>query len=76
MALILGFLFVLGMVFGGFVLAGKFDVILYALPYEGMMIGGATIGAFVIANSGLIVKKSLGGIVTVMKGPTFKKKII
>lgn len=75
MTLILGFLFVLGMVFGGFTLAGgKFDVILYALPYEGMMIGGASIGAFVIANSGLIAKKSLGGVLMVMKGPTWKKK--
>lgn len=73
MGLIVGFVVVLAMVFGGYTLAGgKFDVILYALPFEGMMIGGAAIGSFVIANSGMIMKKSLKGVGTVMKGATWK----
>ena len=73
MGLIIGIIVVLGGVFGGFVLAGgKFDVILHALPFEGMMIGGASIGSFVIANSGAIAKKSAKGIGSVMKGSKWK----
>ena len=73
MGLIIGFVIVLAMVFGGYVLAGgKFDVILHALPFEGMMIGGASIGSFIIANSGSVMKKSLKGITKVMKGPVWK----
>lgn len=51
---------------------GKMDIVLYALPYEGMMIGGAALGAFVIANSVDVIKKSAGGIVKVLKGPRWK----
>ena len=47
--LILGLAMVFGLVFGGFMLSGgKMDIVLYALPYEGMMIGGGAIGANVI----------------------------
>ncbi|MBO9428455.1 flagellar motor stator protein MotA [Sulfitobacter sp. R18_1] len=75
MTLIVGFLVVLGMVFGGFMLAGgKFDIILHALPFEGMMIGGAAIGSFIIANSIPLIKQSLGGILKVMKGPKWKSQ--
>ena len=52
MTLLLGLVMVFGLVFGGFMLSGgNMDIVLYALPYEGMMIGGASLGAFVIANS-------------------------
>jgi chemotaxis protein MotA len=57
------------MVFGGYVLAGgKLAVILHALPFELMMIGGAATGAFMIANSGETVKKALKGVTKVFKG--------
>jgi chemotaxis protein MotA len=73
MNLILGLLVVFGMVFGGFVLAGgKFDIILHALPFEGMMIGGAAIGSFIVANSMSVIKASAGGVVKVIKGPRYK----
>ena len=73
MTLILGFATVLGLVFGGFVLSGgSFGVILHALPYEGMMIGGAAIGSFIIANSFATIKQSVAGIMKVMKGPKWK----
>lgn len=65
----------MGGVFGGFVLAGgKFDVILHALPFEGMMIGGASLGAFIIANSGSIMIKSLKGVGKVTKGSKWKSQ--
>ncbi len=73
MMLFLGLAMIFGLVFGGFMLSGgKMDIVLYALPYEGMMIGGAAIGAFVIANSGSVLKSSLGGLLKVIKGPKFK----
>jgi|TARA_Y100001951_G_scaffold27871_1_gene21683 chemotaxis protein MotA len=64
---------VFGLVFGGFMLSGgNMDIVLYALPYEGMMIGGASLGAFVIANSFSVVKSSLVGVMRVIKGPRWK----
>ncbi|QFT47406.1 Motility protein A [Roseivivax sp. THAF40] len=51
---------------------GKMDIVLYALPYEGMMIGGAALGAFVIANSMTIVKQSAKGFLKVIKGSRWK----
>ncbi|GGG67571.1 flagellar motor protein MotA [Salipiger pallidus] len=73
MTMLLGLALVFGLVFGGFMLSGgKMDIVLHALPFEGMMIGGAAIGAFVIANSMSVVKASAAGIVKVMKGPRWK----
>ncbi|KAF0674658.1 flagellar motor stator protein MotA [Profundibacterium mesophilum] len=73
MTLILGLVMVFGLVFGGFMLSGgKMDIVLHALPFEGMMIGGAALGAFVIANSMSVVKSSVGGIMKVVKGPKWK----
>ncbi len=51
---------------------GKMDIVLYALPFEGLMIGGASIGAFIIANSTNVLRSSLRGLVKVVKGPKFK----
>ncbi|HAC50180.1 MAG TPA: flagellar motor stator protein MotA [Sulfitobacter sp.] len=73
MTLLLGLVMVFGLVFGGFMLSGgNMDIVLYALPYEGMMIGGASLGAFVIANSFSVVKSSLVGVMRVVKGPRWK----
>lgn len=69
-----GFIFVLVMVFGGYTIAGgSFGIILAALPYEMMMIGGAAIGAFVMANSMHDVKHTLGGFGKIMKGGRYAK---
>jgi len=73
MTLILGLALVFGLVFGGFVLSGgKMDIVLHALPFEGMMIGGASLGAFVVANSFSVIKSSTKGIGKVLKGPKWK----
>ena len=57
MGAIFGLLFTFGMVFGGYALGGGgFDVILHALPIEGMMIGGAAIGSFVMGNKAIVIK--------------------
>jgi len=70
---IIGILVVFGMVFGGYVWSGgQFNIILYALPYELTMIGGAAIGAFLISNSGAGAKQTLKDIAKVFRGPHWK----
>ena len=70
---ILGVLVVFGMVFGGFMLAGgHFDIIVKALPFELMMIGGAAVGAFLIGNSGKTISKTLKDFSKLISGPKWK----
>lgn len=72
---IIGIVVVFVMVFGGFVMAGgHFDIILHSLPYEMTMIGGAAVGAFLIANNGAGVKHTLKDISKVFKGAAWKPK--
>ncbi|WP_043338017.1 flagellar motor stator protein MotA [Belnapia moabensis] len=69
-----GFVFLLGMVFGGYIIAGgKFGIILHSLPYEMMMIGGAAVGSFVMSNSMHGIKHVLGGFGKIIKGARFHK---
>ncbi len=68
-----GFLLILGCVFGSFILAGgKMGIILHALPHEMMAIGGASIGAFIVSNSLATVKLAGKGIVRAFKGSRWK----
>lgn len=70
---IVGILVVVLMVFGGYLLAGgKLGIILHAMPFEMMMIAGAAIGAFFIANDGPSIKHTLKDIGKVFKGPHWK----
>ena len=69
MLAIIGILMVIGLVFGGYMLAGgKFGIIVHALPFEFMMIGGAAAGTFLIANGGTVAKGALGDLKRVFKG--------
>jgi len=70
---IIGIVVIFGMVFGGYLLAGgKLGIILKALPFEMMMIGGAAIGAFFLANDMGTIKHTGKDIVKVFKGPRWK----
>ncbi len=61
------------MVFGGYLAAGgKMGIIMKSLPFELMMIGGAAIGAFLLANDGSSAKATLRDIGKVFKGPHWK----
>lgn len=72
---IFGMIVTVIMVFGGYVLAGgKMHIITHALPFEGMMIGGAAIGAFLAANDMTTIKHTLGDMGSVFKGPKWNKK--
>ena len=67
---IIGIAIVFIMVFGGYVIAGgKLGIILKAAPFELIMILGAAVGAFVLANDGATVKHTLKDIGRVFKGP-------
>lgn len=70
---LIGIAIVLVMVFGGYLLAGgKMGIILKALPFEMIMIGGAAVGAFVISNDGSSIKHTIKDIGKVFKGPKWK----
>lgn len=68
-----GFIIILACVFGSFLISGgKMDIVLHALPHEMMAIGGAAIGAFIVANSFATVKLAGKGVVRAFKGPRWK----
>lgn len=67
MKFIIGFLVVLGGVFGGFLLHGGNILVLWQ-PYEYMIIGGAALGAFLIANPIRVVINVLKSIPQLLKG--------
>lgn len=70
---IVGIAVIFIMVFGGYLAAGgKMAIIFKSLPYELTMIGGAAIGAFLLANDLPAVKKTVKDIGKVFKGPTWK----
>jgi chemotaxis protein MotA len=72
---IIGLVVLFGMVFGGFMLAGgHFDVILKALPFEMMMIGGAAVGALLIGNDLPTIQQIAGGFGKILAGPKWKKQ--
>lgn len=67
-----GILVVFAMVFGGFIIAGgKMSIILKAAPLELMIIGGAALGAYIIANPMKVIKAGvkLGMKAMTAKGP-------
>ncbi len=70
---IIGIITIFAMVFGGYLAAGgKMGIIIKALPFEMMMIGGAAVGAFLISNSMPEVKHTLKDLGKVFKGPKWK----
>jgi chemotaxis protein MotA len=60
-------------VFGGYALAGgKMGIILHALPFEMMMIAGASVGSFAIATPGPVIKHTLHDLKKIFGGPKWK----
>jgi chemotaxis protein MotA len=75
MPIILGFIVVIGMVFGGYMLSGgEMGIITHALPFEGMMIGGAALGSFIAANSFRNILGAGKALVKAFKGPKWKSQ--
>lgn len=74
MLVILGYLIVLGAVFGGFALAGGHLAALLQ-PVELLMIGGAAAGSFFVGNNGKAVKATLKALPTTLKGSKYTKAL-
>lgn len=72
MLVIVGYVVVLGSVFGGFALAGGHLAALWQ-PVELLMIGGCGLGAFLVGNSGKVIKATLKALPSVLKGPKYSK---
>jgi len=74
MFVIIGWLIVLVCVFGVYVFhGGNVMVLLLALPFEIITIGGATIGAFLANNQMKVVKATMRGIGACFKGSKYTK---
>jgi len=72
---IIGIVVIIGMVFGGYLAAGgHMGIILKALPFELMIIGGAAVGAFVIGNEMSVVRHTLRDLGRVFRGATWKRE--
>jgi len=70
---LIGIAVVFVMVFGGYLAAGgKLGIIMKALPFELMIIGGAATGAFLVSNDIPSVKQTLRDLGKVFRGPRWK----
>ena len=72
MLVIVGYVVVLGSVFGGFALAGGHLAALWQ-PVELLMIGGGGLGAFLVGNSGKVIKATLKALPSLLKGSKYSK---
>lgn len=71
----IGIVVLFAMVFGGYLAAGgKMGIIIKALPFEFMMIGGAAVGAFMISNDGGTIKHTMKDVGKVFKGAKWKNE--
>jgi len=74
MFVIVGWLVILVCVFGVYIFhGGNIMVILKALPFELITIGGATVGAFLANNQMKVVKATVKGLGTCFKGNKYTK---
>ena len=72
MLVIVGYIVVLGCVFGGFALAGGHMASLWQ-PIELLMIGGGAAGAFFVGNSGKAIKATMKAFPTLFKGSKYTR---
>jgi chemotaxis protein MotA len=71
----IGLVVVFGLVFGMYIVSGgKIEIILEAAPHEFPMLMGGAIGAYMVANSGVVLKATFSEIVKSFKGAKWKKQ--
>jgi chemotaxis protein MotA len=73
MRLIIGIIVIFASVLGGYTMMGGKVLVLFQ-PYEFLVILGAAAGAFVIGNTGPVLKQCLGIFGTLFKGPKYNKE--
>ena len=74
MFIIIGYVVVFGSVFGVFVAhGGNINVLMEALPFEMITIGGAAFGAFVVNNQSKVLKATLSAVPKLFKGSKYTK---
>lgn len=74
MFVIVGWVIVIACVFGVFIAhGGNIGVVLHALPFELITIGGATAGAFVANNQMKVIKATMKGLGSCFKGSKYSK---
>jgi chemotaxis protein MotA len=72
MRLIVGIILVIGAVIGGYLaMGGHLEVLMQ--PFEAVIILGAAAGAFVIGNTGPVLKQTLGVFGTLLRGSRYNK---
>lgn len=70
---LIGIVIVFVMVFGGYLAAGgTLSIILHSLPFELMIIGGAAVGAFLLANEAGAIRQTLGDLGKIFRGPKWR----
>ncbi|VTR36551.1 Chemotaxis protein MotA [Serratia fonticola] len=74
MLVILGYLVVLGTVFGGYMIVGGHLGALYQ-PAEFLIIGGAGVGAFIVGNNGKAIKSTLRALPKLMRRSKYNKEL-
>ncbi|MCR6671711.1 flagellar motor stator protein MotA [Devosia ginsengisoli] len=72
MRLLIGILIVVGSVIGGYMGVGGHLYVLWQ-PFEFVIILGAALGAYVIGNTGPVLKQTLSVFGTLFKGPKYNK---
>lgn len=73
MLVLIGYLITIFSVFGGFVMSGGHLFALFQ-PYEFLMIGGAALGSFIVANNVKTIQASFSAIFETIKGKNYNKK--
>lgn len=74
MLVVVGYIIILGSVFGGFVLAGG-HIAAMAQPLELLMIGGSAAGAFIVGNSRKVIVATLKALPDTLKGSHYNKLV-
>ncbi len=72
---IIGILSTFVIIFGMYAMSGgKIEIILEAAPHEFPMLMGGAIGAYLVANSTVVLKATMREIMKTFKGPQWKKQ--
>ena len=72
MPLIAGVLIVIGCTLGGFAALGGHLFVLWQ-PFEVVIIVGSAIGAYIVGNPGIVLKRTAGAIKRTFLGARYKK---